>query len=347
MKFDERSREKTLTDKLEQIKVEFSVYRSNTKRTIAFIRELNKKIDHSKPNFIIFIGYHYPAAAWLFINRFSKKLPYAVRLGGDPIEVPWKRLKNSKKHLKLNTNAQFLGLARHLFNKIFIRSIDTVIVVTKCLAQQDMFSKKRVFVMPPSITISDKAKLQYKLPAPPRKVKLLCVSNLNYYEKYLGIVEIIDSLNHIDTRQKFTLKILGGGDYLPMLRNRIKESIANYQIEVDGYQNDTSAYYQQADIFIYSSTLDAWPNVLMEAMAHGLPIVCNYNDSFSEVFSEAQRDFLYDPMGLETLEKDLQKLMSNSDFAAMRSQLSLDRINSINNNLINTSELEAWLHKVR
>ena len=61
--------------------------------------------------------------------------------------------------------------------------------------------------------------------------------------------------------------------YVAALRAAIAASPAAARIHLAGYMNDPTAAYRAADLFVFASHKEGCPNVLLEAMAHGLPVI--------------------------------------------------------------------------
>ena len=62
-------------------------------------------------------------------------------------------------------------------------------------------------------------------------------------------------------------------DYAEELNRAIAESDLRDNVSQAGYVEDPSPYYRLADIFVFASHEEGFGNVLLEAMAHGLPVV--------------------------------------------------------------------------
>ncbi len=69
------------------------------------------------------------------------------------------------------------------------------------------------------------------------------------------------------------LVIFGEGPLEGELRAEARRLGIADAILFPGYVNDPAACYRKADLFILSSTSEGFGNVLIEAMAHGVPIV--------------------------------------------------------------------------
>lgn len=69
------------------------------------------------------------------------------------------------------------------------------------------------------------------------------------------------------------LLILGEGELRSNLEHLIKELELDNNVLLPGRVNNTSAYLDKAEIFILSSIVEGMPNVLLEALQHGLPCI--------------------------------------------------------------------------
>jgi glycosyltransferase involved in cell wall biosynthesis len=76
-------------------------------------------------------------------------------------------------------------------------------------------------------------------------------------------------------------------------------------VQFHNFSKDIHEYYKMADIFIFPSKLEGMPNVLIESMASGLPILVNRFEGFSEDYGKAGNE--YDWICYE-VEKDLYNL---------------------------------------
>ncbi|MBO5627803.1 MAG: glycosyltransferase, partial [Aeriscardovia sp.] len=82
---------------------------------------------------------------------------------------------------------------------------------------------------------------------------------------------------HIFAQQNddWTLDIVGEGVEEPLYRNMIKEYQLEDRITIHPFTDHIQKYYSEAQVYVLSSRWEGMPLVLMEAMAHGLPIVAS------------------------------------------------------------------------
>lgn len=80
--------------------------------------------------------------------------------------------------------------------------------------------------------------------------------------------------------------ILGDGPDRTMMEDLIKELDLSDVVELVGYVSDTKSYYQQASVFVLSSKWEGFPNVLVEALAAGVPVVATDSKGASREITE-------------------------------------------------------------
>jgi glycosyltransferase involved in cell wall biosynthesis len=71
----------------------------------------------------------------------------------------------------------------------------------------------------------------------------------------------------------WALDIVGEGEEDIYYRSLIANSRLEDRIKIHPFTNDIQRYYHEAQVFVLSSRWEGLPLVLIEAMAHGLPIV--------------------------------------------------------------------------
>lgn len=68
-------------------------------------------------------------------------------------------------------------------------------------------------------------------------------------------------------------------------------------------------YYHASDCFIFASSCENMPNILIEAMASGLPIICSNYNPMPEFLQEA--GLYFDPENVDQLESSLQLMIDD------------------------------------
>lgn len=98
---------------------------------------------------------------------------------------------------------------------------------------------------------------------------VLAVGRLVPEKGFATLVRAFARLNRPDAR----LVILGKGPEEGRLRDDIARLGLKDRVSLPGYSKEPWSHYAQARCFVLSSTCEPFGNVVVEAMAHGLPIV--------------------------------------------------------------------------
>jgi glycosyltransferase involved in cell wall biosynthesis len=108
---------------------------------------------------------------------------------------------------------------------------------------------------------------------PAKRPMLLSVGNLNENKGFHILIDALSSLRlH---RADVLLVIVGEGVYKSYLERKIRNLGLEDNVKLIGSQphDQLSAWYSAADLFCLASATEGWPNVVMEAMACGLPVI--------------------------------------------------------------------------
>lgn len=82
---------------------------------------------------------------------------------------------------------------------------------------------------------------------------------------------IIDTFNELcSLRDDCTLMLIGNGEFLESIKNKVKELNLNEKIIFVDFQKEIYKYYSAMDLFIMPSLFEGFPITLVEAQANGL-----------------------------------------------------------------------------
>lgn len=139
--------------------------------------------------------------------------------------------------------------------------------------------------------------------------KLLYVSIINFYKHQWNVIEAVKRLRS----ENFPIQLdLIGPMYEPA-RMRFQESIEgsedfiNYIGRVD--YDQISAKYKEADLFVFASSCENMPNILVEAMSAGLPILCSSFGPMPEILKDGG-DYM-DPTNVDSIYFGIKKLLND------------------------------------
>lgn len=118
-------------------------------------------------------------------------------------------------------------------------------------------------------------------------LNLIHVSGINNHAK--GHDELIKVMLKLKTvEDRFRLTFVGDGILLNHFRNLVNSLGLNDKVEFIGYiaePQKLASILKRADIFVFPSTTEGLPRVLLEAMATGLPCIATNVGGISEVLS--------------------------------------------------------------
>ncbi|MDE2228142.1 MAG: glycosyltransferase family 4 protein [Alphaproteobacteria bacterium] len=186
------------------------------------------------------------------------------------------------------------------------RTITRLVVLNRRLYDESaafMGDPGHVVIVPQGVTVPERTDdddaERTALGIPHDAIVQLYVGSISRRKDVLFLIENLAALNAD-----------GKNRYLVMLGPALE---ADYRVELDGpiaalgiadklrfvgYRDDPAPFYRAADIFVFASWLEGFPNVLAEAMAHGLPIVARRLEGVTDfVVADGETGLLFDAAG--------------------------------------------------
>ncbi len=165
-------------------------------------------------------------------------------------------------------------------------------------------------------------------------IKILYVSAFNTYKHQLDVISAFKKL--IENYPLAELTLAGGGDdsyYLSTIREIKQAQDAGFKINYPGKvaMNELVGFYHEADLFIFASSCENLPNILLEAMSSGLPIACSNIEPMPSVLKDG--GIYFDPFSSESIYQSIKNLITAP---LMREKFS--------NTAFNESKKYNWQH---
>lgn len=104
-----------------------------------------------------------------------------------------------------------------------------------------------------------------------RQKVILCVGRLSYQKNQSVLIEAFSRIH--GRHEDWILQFVGAGEHEDKLVKLVRALGVEDKVEFVGAVKDISAYYCSADFLCIPSLWEGFPNVLGEALAHGLPAV--------------------------------------------------------------------------
>lgn len=237
-------------------------------------------------------------------------IPYVIRFGGG--DIP-------------GFQDRFLMIYKLIgpFIKAIWKNADRLIANSDGLKKmaREFYSKKYFHVIPNGVD----TEIFHPIDVKEKKyIELLFVSRLIERK---GLQYVIPQLRQLmdETERDIRLTVVGDGPYRDTLEKLVKRHELEEVVHFEGMKSkdELVSYYQRADVFILPSKKEGMPNVVLEAMACGLPIVMTKCQGATELidgngFSVDVNDF----------SNKLCEIISDDDLRTRMGEESLNRINN-------------------
>lgn len=199
-----------------------------------------------------------PIGYWL---KKKYHVPYVIRLGGGDIPGFQRRFKWIYKFI-----APFI--------KVLWKNSDALVANSNELKRfaEDFYHKKPISVIHNGVDVEQfERTVKTELES---ETRILFVSRLIERK---GLQHIIPMLKNIQSlvSSPINLIIVGDGPYREILEDLVEQYDVKDIVQFVGgkEKNELGEYYRNADVFILPSRMEGMPNVVLEAMASGLPII--------------------------------------------------------------------------
>lgn len=125
-------------------------------------------------------------------------------------------------------------------------------------------------------------------------ILLGCVGRLNYQKGFDILLKIKTAIAEKFNNKKVGLVFIGDGPDKENLQKLAANAPANMQITFAGYSDNAASECGAFDVFLMPSRFEGLPLSLIEATAHGIPVVAQNIPSVSEVLTHYPNAILTD-----------------------------------------------------
>ena len=218
------------------------------------------------------------------------------QFGRDGSRENWKIKKEiySKSRLYLSTPCQWL-----------MDHVDQSILQTAIVARKVIYNGIDEVIFLPA----DRFLIRQKLNLPQDSLILLFVGNKtvsNKWKRTDWMFEAIQELSKFVLEKKITFVMLG--------QEGERSKIGNCDLFMVRHLNDpqqVAEYFQAADIYLHAALMDTFPNVVLEAMGCGLPVVATRVGGISEQVLHGVNGFLSEPGNAKEMAGYLKQLIES------------------------------------
>ena len=130
-----------------------------------------------------------------------------------------------------------------------------------------------------------------------------------------GTQFLVKALGLLSNKSDISYEVLIGGDgkYMKAIKNLTFIHGLNDKVKFIGYVDDKKEFFQNIDIFCLPSLKEAFGLVLIESMAHGVPVVASNILGINEVISHEVNGLLFAPGDYHDLAEKIEMLTLDND----------------------------------
>ena len=146
-------------------------------------------------------------------------------------------------------------------------------------------------------------------------------------DKNKNVVELIEALNIISSDlDSWHCVVLGEGDELINLKNKVESLGLNNLIHFKGNVNNVSQYYCSSSIYVSTSEFEGFGMSILEAMSHSLAIISSSTCGGKYLLRGGVDGILYEYGDTMMLADKLRMLIKNQDIRYHYGHLSSKRV---------------------
>lgn len=192
-------------------------------------------------------------------------------------------------------------------------------VVPNSYSQEKYIKNTFPFLSKKVVTIPNFVDLKHFVPPTTRKKnnipEIIVAASIRQLKNAIGLIDAAAAMK--DKGYIFHISWYGKTeqhkDYCVLCQKRIKQlDIGNY-FELKEKTKQIKECYQHADYFCLPSFYEGTPNVICEAMACGLPVVCSDVCDNSRYVIEGENGFLFNPKDTNSIVAAFERLFTLGD----------------------------------
>ena len=282
-------------------------------------------------------------------------IPLVARLVGDT----WRRYENPSL-LSVRSLAEFHQFGLHraalTLDKLTFSQVDGFVTVSEEL-KHIVYSRagtrpECIGVVPVPLTVDTLTEGSARVARQSLDVDetqmLLTVTNLKFSEKFEGVKTALAELQGLLCENPdLGYVIAGSGQFYDPLTTAIEEMVPDQHVRdriyTPGYVEDVADLYALADVFVYVSYLDGYPNAVLEAQTAQLPVVANAAHGMCDQITDGETGYLVDPGQSGQLRDRVTSLLGSPDERRRIGEQARQRVFQENTSAVIGEQLEESL----
>jgi len=148
-------------------------------------------------------------------------------------------------------------------------------------------------------------------------LRIVCVGRLGPRKDYMTLIKAVARVREkVDLR----IEIFGVGPHRKKLERAIASSHLNGMVTLKGFVPKPSKYFRDFDLLVSCSMCEGMSNVMLEAMAAGLPVVVTNVSGSQDVIENSSQGIIFPPGDVDSLSHILQSLATDRQKLALLSR---------------------------
>jgi glycosyltransferase involved in cell wall biosynthesis len=222
----------------------------------------------------------------------------------------------------------------HWIDKIIIRFADHIVAVSraqKIKLERLLVPSSKISVAPNALEISAFEKLRpdnlkIRFGFPDTAIVIISGGRFSREKGQEFLIRVAELAIKADDSLRFV--IFGDGPDLEKIRARISSSGLNDKIICPGFEKEIGSAIRGADLLVNPSMSEGMPNIVLEAMALGTPVIATAVGGVPEIIENRNNGILIKYGDSDDLLKAILTLAGNS---ALRQKIAESAISTINN----------------
>lgn len=272
---------------------------------------------------IFFIGGETLTIPMFFSKLFQKKI--ILVFPGSAVET-------------LNSKKDSFYIYASFLSKINCFLSDKIILYSSSLIKTwnlEKYKKKISIAYEHSINLN---KFKIRKPIDERKDLIGYVGRLSHEKGVMNFVKATIEINKYYTNANFL--IIGDGNLRSEIQNYIKEKKFSEKYSILGWipHEELVNYLNKIKILVIPSFTEGLPNIMLEAMACGTPVIANTVGSIPDVIKNGQNGYLIENNHPSSIVEAVIKAINNSEIL----KISLEGKKTVEENYDYEKVVEKW-----
>jgi len=295
------------------------------------LRPYLRDINQNKPQ-IIYTFDEMNAVPAIYLR---KKLNRPVLLASRSDKIGYRRLALKEQGFRIlprcsvrtkRVNTWYLRLFARMVCRVY-KKVDRLIVQSeyhkkRILEDCSSIDSRKIHVIPNNISEEIRANWDsYHRPrifkGAEKEGKLVYVGSLVPRKGVQYLIEALAKLR--DDGRKLILTVVGYGEDQQRLEKLSRQKGVHEQVHFVGYVSDPLPYIAQADLLVLPSLDDAFPNVVLEAMAVGTPVIATEVGAVPEMLEF--KECLVPPGNANALAERISQALNSSLYKKLERQI--------------------------